>query len=49
MDVGSTTQAFIAQVTSNINDNIGYVLAFAAGIMVWIVIKKWVFGGTSRV
>lgn len=49
MDVASTTEAFITAVSTSINDNIGLVLTFAAGIMVWMVLKKWVFGGTSRV
>jgi len=49
MDVASTTQSFIDAVSTNINENIGLILVFAAGILMWGVAKKWIFGGTSRV
>jgi len=47
--VASSTSDFISNVQSILGDNLGLVLAFAAGIMVWMVLKKWVFGGTHRV
>jgi len=49
MDVGSSTQAFLDAVGTAIDDNIGLILVFAAGILMWGVAKKWIFGGTSRV
>jgi len=47
--VASSTNSFIDSVQSILGSNLGLVLAFAAGIMVWMVMKKWVFGGTHRV
>lgn len=49
MDFASSTTAFIASVQGYVDENFGVVLAFAAGIMVWMVLKKWIFGGTSRI
>jgi len=49
MDFASSTSAFIDSVQGYVNDNLGLVLTFAAGIMVWGVLKKWIFGGTSRI
>jgi len=47
--VGSSTTAFISGFQDILGDNLGLVLAFAAGILVWAVLKKWVFGGSRRV
>lgn len=47
--VGSSTNAFVASFQDILGDNLGIVLAFAAGILVWAILKKWVFGGASRV
>jgi len=49
MDVASSTQSFLDAVGTNIDENLGIILAFAAGILMWGVAKKWIFGGTSRV
>lgn len=49
LDVASTTAQFIDSVVSLVNDNIALVLVFAAGILVWFVFKKWIFGGTRRI
>jgi len=47
--IASSTADFIDQVQTFVGANLGLVLAFAAGIMVWGILKKWVFGGTSRI
>jgi len=47
--VASSTTAFITAIQGQISDNLVLVLTFAAGIMVWVVLKKWVFGGTHRI
>jgi len=47
--VASSTDSFITGFQTILGSNFGLVLAFAAGIMVWAVLKKWVFGGASRV
>lgn len=47
--VASSTNAFIDGVQTILGSNLSYVLAFAAGILVWNVLKKWIFGGTRRV
>jgi len=47
--VASSTQAFIGSFTDILGDNLGIVLAFSAGIIVWVLMKKWIFGGAGRV
>jgi len=47
--IASSTEAFIDNFQTLIGENLGLVLAFAAGILVWFVMKKWVFGGARRV
>jgi len=47
--VASSTNAFITNFKDILGDNIGLVLAFSAGIIVWFVMKKWVFGASHRV
>lgn len=47
--VGSSTNSLIDSFQTILGDNLGIVLAFAAGIVVWAILKKWVFGGASRV
>jgi len=47
--VGSSTVSLITSFQDILGDNLGVVLAFAAGIVVWAILKKWVFGGASRV
>jgi len=47
--IASTTAYFITSIKDYISDNLGTVLLFSAGILVWGVLKKWVFGATPRV
>jgi len=47
--VSSSTDSLIGSFQTILGDNLGVVLAFAAGILVWAILKKWVFGGASRV
>lgn len=47
--LASSTAYFIDAVQDFISANLFLVLAFAAGIMVWAVLKKWIFGGTHRI
>jgi len=47
--VASSTENFIESFQTILGSNFGLVLAFAGGILVWMVLKKWVFGGSSRV
>jgi len=47
--VASSTEAFIDAFQGIISDNLTIVLVFAAGILGWVVLKKWVFGGARRV
>lgn len=49
MDFASTTSDFLTAIETNIGDMLPAVLAFVAAIMVWGVLKKWIFGGTSRI
>lgn len=49
IDVASTTQAFISEIVSVVNTNMNTVLLFTAGILFWIVAKKYIFGGTRRI
>jgi len=32
-----------------LSDNFSYVLAFMAGILVWVIMKNWVFGSAPMV
>jgi len=48
-DIASSTETFISSVTTELNENFGLVLVFAGSIMVWMILKKWIFGGTSRI
>lgn len=41
--------AFIASITGYVSDNLGIVLTFTAGVLVWGLLKKYVFGGTRRI
>lgn len=47
--VASSTTEFITSFKDILGDNLGIILAFSAGIMVWMILKKWVFGGASRI
>lgn len=47
--VSSSTNTMIDSFQSILSDNLALVLTFAAGIIVWAVLKKWVFGGAHRV
>jgi len=47
--VASSTSDFIDNFETILGENLGLILTFAAGIMVWFVVKKWVFGGATRV
>jgi len=49
MDFASSTTAFTGYIQTQVDENLVIVLAFAAGIIVWGVMKKWVFGGTARI
>jgi len=47
--VASSTSEFITSFKDILGDNLGLVLAFSAGIIVWVLMKKWIFGGAGRV
>lgn len=47
--VASTTEDFIEAFQTILGANFGIILAFSAGILVWLVLKKWFFGGVGRV
>lgn len=47
--VASSTESFIESFQTILSGNLDNVLAFAAGIIVWNVAKKWIFGGSGRV
>lgn len=47
--VASSTSDFISSFQTILGDNLGLVLAFSAGIIVWVLMKKWIFGGAGRV
>jgi len=47
--VASSTATLIDTWQDILSSNFGVVLAFAAGIIVWAVFKKWIFGGAHRV
>jgi len=47
--VASSTTAFISSFQEILGENLTLVLVFAAGILVWYVMKKWVFGGAHKV
>lgn len=47
--VGSSTVSFIDSFQTILGSNLGAVLSFAAGILVWFIVKKWIFGGARRV
>lgn len=49
IDSGALTESFLASIVTGITDNLGIVLAFAASVLVFFVLKKWVFGGTRRI
>lgn len=49
IDVAQIIQDFIDTVATQINANIDVVLVFAGGVLVWFVLKKWVFGSTRRI
>lgn len=47
--MASSTTSFIDGFQTTLGENLGAILTFTAGILVWFVVKKWVFGGASRV
>jgi len=47
--VASSTNTLIDSFQDILSSNLGLVLTFAAGIIVWAILKKWVFGGAHRV
>lgn len=48
-DYASTTSAFIDELSTALTNNIGIILVFAVSIMVWVIFKKWIFGGSRRI
>jgi len=49
IDPGALVGDFIDAVATLITSNLPLVLTFAGGVMVWFVLKKWVFGSTHRI
>jgi len=47
--VGTFVETFIDSFVDILTDNLPIVLAFAGAILVWFVLKKWVFGGSHRI
>jgi len=47
--IASISNYFINQFTSLLADNLGLVISFAATVLVWVIVKKWLFGGFKRV
>jgi len=47
--VASSTNAFIDGFKEILGENLDIVLLFSAGLLVWFIMKKWVFGGARRV
>lgn len=47
--VASSTNTMINSFQDILTDNLGIVLAFSAGIVVWFIMKKYIFGGARRV
>jgi len=47
--VASSTSDFIDAFQTILTANYGVVLTFAAGILVWFIAKKWIFGGARKV
>jgi len=47
--VASSTALFISETVDFVGNNIGTVLLFASGSMVWVVMKKWIFGGVGGI
>lgn len=45
--VSSSTNAFIGAFKSILSDNFSLVLLFVAGILVWLIMKHWVFGSVA--
>jgi len=45
----TSTDGFVESLYSIITDNFGVVLTFTAGIIVWFIAKKWIFGGARKV
>jgi hypothetical protein len=48
-EIASTTDAFITNFQSILADNISYVILLSAGVLVWFIMKKWVFGSARRI
>lgn len=49
IDSGALASSFLAEIVSGIDENLVIVLGFAASILVFFVLKKWIFGGTKRI
>jgi len=47
--IASSTNTLISEWKTLLGANFDIVLAFAAGIVVWQILKKYVFRGASRV
>lgn len=47
--IASSTAAFIDAIKEFTSDNLVTVLVFTAGIVLWGVLKKWIFGGSRRI
>jgi len=45
----NSTEELIDNFTTILWNNIGYILSFSAGILVWLLLKKWIFGGVKRI
>jgi len=47
--VATSSTAFIGAFKDILSDNFSLVLAFMAGILVWVIMKNWVFGSAPMV
>jgi len=47
--IASLSNDFINSFTTFFVSNIDVVIAFAATVLVWVIVKKWLFGGFKRV
>jgi len=47
--VTSTTNYAISTFKTFLGDNLYIVLGFAVGVLVWVIVKKWFFGGARRI
>lgn len=45
--IQSSLAGFIDPFKDILGDNLGIVLAFVAGILVWLIMKNWIFGSSG--